>query len=156
MTYPLQALLGVREAEEKARERDLARELESAEQAKRKLEAAGREVRSREEELGAACREHEEALASGRLTAADVQARGLYLDGLRDRVARARQAADAQRKAVAAAEAAAEGAREALSAAIRARKALESHREAFLAEEQRARERAAEDVIDELAARRRK
>lgn len=156
MTYPLRALLGVREAEEKARESELARELESVEAAKRKLEAASREAEARDAKLGVAAREHEETLASGRLIAADVHARGLYLDSLRDGAARARQAALAEQKAVAAAEAAAEQAREALGAAVRARKALESHREAFLAEEQKARERAAEEAIDELAARRRK
>jgi flagellar export protein FliJ len=138
--YRLKTLFELREREEEARKGELARAVEQATEARRALAAA-------EEKRADARRVEDARVDRGEASVGDVEGGRRWLERLAEAVAAARERAIA-------AEAAERAAREALAAAVRERQAIEKHRERWLAEEQRDRDRREEAALDDLANRR--
>jgi len=155
MPYPLATLLEVRENEERAAAAALARAQDDEARAAARLAAATREEATRRGALRDGRVRHEEAIAAGKLTAAEVQAGDRWLGTLVGRLEEARAAVATREKERHEKAAAVEQARDALAAAVRARKSLDQHREAWEDEQKATAERKAEDELDDLAGRRR-
>lgn len=155
MPYPLAALLEVREKETQDAAAKLAAAQDEHARAAERLEEAERALEARRAEHAAAVERHEQGIATGTRTAAEIVGGDRFLAALVARTAEARSAADARRAELAKAAAVVEHAREVLAAAVKAEKSLHKHRESWQAEEKATADRKAEDELDDLAARRR-
>jgi len=155
MPYPLASLLELRDGEQKSAAAALATAEHALAQAHLRLTEARDEQARRQASLEGERAKSEAALSAGGRTAADAQAAERWLSALRARRDEATGHVTVLEAAAAEAEKACERAREALAEAVRARKAIEQHREQWEAEERKAEERKAEDELDELAGRRR-
>lgn len=143
--YPLSALLGLRAREEQAAGADVALALGSEAEARRRREACAAE---RDRLAG----ERRTPFTPAALAAGALQARARFDERRRRDEALAVGALSAADEGLARALAAVASAREELARAARARDAVERHRASWDERRRRARERAEDGVLDDLAA----
>jgi hypothetical protein len=149
-TWPLHAVLALREGEEGEARRGLAAAISAEWAAERNREAAAARAAANGRRLGEAGRPFD-----GVASAAALRARGRFAERLRAEAAVLAAALAEAERALARARAVAAGRRAALAEASAARRALERHRDGWRAERARGVERAEEESAEDAVSARR-